>query len=177
MSGQTWCDISNKTKRRRIRGTSEILEGMQKVRRTRVWRKTGQKMLPRMCLCVCIVCVPLHFRSYFRCKEKLPCVCVCVCVCKGNPPPFNCKKGSSSGPSQLTDGCSPCGKCLLFQGRRHQGFSVLCHFRQVRPVQRAGVCVCVCARRISLVAHEKEPRLTVVHTLQENTFLFPVIEP
>ena len=39
------------------------------------------------------------------------------------------------------------------------------------------VCACVCARRISLVTHEKEARLTVVHTLQENTFLFLVIEP
>ena len=32
-------------------------------------------------LCVLCVCVPSHFRSYFRCKEKLPCVCVCMCVC------------------------------------------------------------------------------------------------
>ena len=49
------------------------------------------------------------------------------------------------------------------------------------------MCVCVCVSvqgeyiyiyiYISLVTHEKEPRLTVVHTLQENTFLFPVIEP
>ena len=35
-----------------------------------------------LCVCVCVcVCVPSHFRSYFPCKEKLPCVCVCVCVC------------------------------------------------------------------------------------------------
>ena len=64
---------------------------------------------------------------------------------------------------------------VAFSRGRHEGFSVLCHFRQLGQVKRAGVCVC--ARRISLVTHEKEPRLTVVHTLQENTFLFPLIEP
>ena len=140
-------------------GVRLILEGMQKVRRMKVWRKTGKKMLPRVCVCVCVVfimcvcvCVPSHCRSYFRCKEKLP--CVCVCVCKGNPPLFNGKKGLNSGPSQLTDGCSPCGKCET--GRR------VC------------VCVCVCARSISLVTHEKEPRLTVVHTLQEKCGVYPV---
>ena len=36
------------------------------------------------------------------------------------------------------------------------------------------MCVCVCARRISLVTHEKEPRLTVVHTLQEKCGVCPV---
>ena len=29
-------------------------------------------------VCVLCVCVQSHFRSYFRCKEKLPCVCVCA---------------------------------------------------------------------------------------------------
>ena len=67
---------------------------------------------------------------------------------------------------------------VAFSRGRHEGCSVLCHFRQLGQVKRAGVCVCVCvcARRILLVTHEKEPRLTVVHTLQENTFLFSVIE-
>ena len=74
---------------------------------------------------------------------------------------------------------------VAFSRGRHEEFSVLCYFRQLGQVKRAGVCVCVCARiiyiyiyiYISLVTHEKEPRLTVVHTLQENAFLFPVIEP
>ena len=69
------------------------LGGVEKVRRTRVGRKAGKKMLPHVgvcCVyCVCVCVSRLTFVLTFDVKRSFR---VCVCVRKGNPPPFNVKK-------------------------------------------------------------------------------------
>ena len=66
---------------------------------------------------LCVLCVRvsrLTFVLTFDVKRSFR-VCVCVCA-QGIHLLLMAKMDQIAVPSQVTDGCSACGKCLLFQG-------------------------------------------------------------